>query len=105
VLAQGAGADVAEDPLAAGLVERVELQREVLLAGWRRGRSRRVDRRPSSWGRAWGAIGREASDETAQIGWSFSTGFATAPAARRRAFGGRGLVFGFSSVSGRFRPG
>ena len=39
-----------------------------------------------------GAIVREASDETAQIGWSFSTGFATAPAARRRAFGG--LWFG-----------
>jgi hypothetical protein len=35
---------------------------------------------------------REALDETAQIGWSFSTGFATAPAARRRAFGG--LWFG-----------
>ncbi len=32
-LAQGASADVAEDPLAAGLHERVELQREVLLAG------------------------------------------------------------------------
>jgi hypothetical protein len=46
----------------------------------------------------------EASDETTRIGWSFPTGFATAPAARRRAFGACGLVFGFPSVSGRFCP-
>jgi len=80
------GADVAEDPLAAGLVERVELQREVLLAGGAAGVADELTTGLPHGGAGMGrAIVREASDETARIGWSFPTGFAAALTARRRA--------------------